>query len=89
MTAPTITTTRMMTDAMRTGLSIRSANEGFHRRTSIPSTTGSSTIAKTSTAFTNWMPSSPEPGMKNAIERFTMSGRVSTAMTEFMGISLW
>ena len=55
-TAPMITTARMIAEPIRTGLSIRTANAGRQRRTSIPMNTGMSTMAKTSRVFWNCRP---------------------------------
>ncbi len=63
-TAPAMTTISTITEMIRTGLSIASANRGHSRRTSMPSATGTSTIANTSSVFAHCMPSSPSNGSK-------------------------
>ena len=77
----------MMIEATRTGLSMAMAKEGRHERTSIPRATGMSTIAKTLSVSTTSMPSWPPPGWKYAIERLTITGSVSTEVTELIAVS--
>ncbi len=88
-TAPTITTARMIMDAMRTGRSDAFAKFGHRQRTSMPSATGISTIANTFSDSTTSMPRiPPSSGRKYAIAKLTISGNVSTDSTELIAVSV-
>ena len=77
-----------MIDAMRTGRSDAFAKFGQRQRTSMPIATGMSTIANTFSDSTRSMPTvPPSSGLKYAIEKLTMSGSVSTEMTELIAVS--
>src|SRR5699024_1298623 len=87
-TAPATSTTSMTTEAMRTGRSIDPANPGALARVSMPSTTGTSTTAKTVAASAKRRLSVPVcSSPKWATARLVISGRVTTASTELMAVS--
>ncbi|MNV83556.1 hypothetical protein D3C71_1773720 [compost metagenome] len=64
------------------------AKPGLKPRTSIPRHTGSSTIMKTSMVFLSCSPTVISPGWNQAIDRLTITGRVSTAITELIAVRL-
>ena len=85
-TAPAMTSMSRIADAMRTGLSIRSANSGERRRIAMPMTTGRRTTAKTCSSLPVCIPRLSSSGAKCEIARLAMSGRVMIASTELMAV---
>jgi hypothetical protein len=84
---PTTSTARITAEPIRTGRSALAATAGRAARTAIPSTTGTRTIANTSTTSTNGSrTSSCRP--YQAIARPVTSGSVKSAMTELIAVSV-